>query len=72
MLKLTIRYNKIKNIWSAYLDKFLFTSLKVKELNYIKNIKIFYSKIFLKYFLLLRILRQYGLIKSIKSLKNFK
>jgi len=71
MLKLVIKYNKKKNIWLTFLDKYLFITLKVGNIGYINNINIIYSKIFIKYFILLKILRQYGLIRSIKNLKKY-
>ena len=72
MLKLIIKYNKKKNIWLTFINKYLFITLKVgNNIGYINNVNIKYSKIFIKYFLLLKILRQYGLIRSIKNLKKY-
>jgi hypothetical protein len=68
MLKCNIIYNKKKDFWMVYINKYLFLIIYINKNKYI-DAK--FSKLFFKYLFLLKILRQFGLIKSLKNLKNY-
>jgi len=66
-MKVTINYNKTNSNYFIMLNKELFYLYKVGN----KNNMVFLSLIDLNYFLLLRILRQFGFCKSLKNLIDF-
>jgi len=69
MANLLIKYNKKSYNWSIYINKYLFFTFFIKNKNKI-NIKNF-SRLSFKYLILLKILRAFGLIKSLKNFKDY-
>lgn len=65
-MRLSIKYNTKSSMWIVYINKIMFFNLKVT-----RKICKFLSKFLHSYFILLKILRQYGLKKAIKNIKNF-
>ena len=66
-MKILIKFNKKGYNWTVYLDNYLFLTYSLKNKLFSNN----HSKIFYNYFILLKILRQFGLLKSVKNLKEF-
>lgn len=69
MAKLLIKYNKKPYNWTIYINNYLFLCFFINMKNKI-NIKSF-SKISFRYLVLLKILRTFGLVKSLKNFKEF-
>lgn len=68
-MKILIKLNKKGYNWLVYIDNYLFLTFSLKSKIILKKKN--YSKIFFNYFLLLKILRQFGLLKPLKNIKNF-
>ena len=66
-MKILIKFNKKGYNWTVYIDNYLFLTYSLKNKLFFNN----YSKVFYNYFMLLKILRQFGLLKPVKNLKKF-
>jgi len=65
-LKINIKYIKNKKIFLVFISNFLIYTYKLKKISY-KNLGI----IITNYLLLLRILRQFGLIKTLLNKSEY-
>lgn len=66
-MKIAIKFNKKGYNWTVYIDNYLFLTYSLKKKLFSNN----HSNIFNNYFMLLKILRQFGLIKPLKNIKKF-
>ena len=69
MVKIFINYNKKSYNWVVYINRYLFLTFLIKNKSNIINKKC--SILYCNYLLLLKILRQFGLVKAIKNLSNY-
>lgn len=68
MLNIIIKYNLLLNTWILYINKYLFRIFLFTNYNYLNNFLSIYN---IKYFLLVKILRQFGIIKPIINIKDY-
>jgi hypothetical protein len=65
-MKITIKFNYKLSKWFVFVNQTLFFSYTLSKIK-----RKYYSSIFKCYFILLRILRQFGLILPLKNIKDY-